>query len=207
MIDLIKEFTDYLFAQGFNKISVRNYASDLNKFFTWFRFTTGKDIASSSIKILHLSQFENYLKSNNIPDSSIRRYMATLKKFYNWISPQEFIFPAKIPLMPIDSQKELNDNILWDNKLVQEYSNFLTVSGLSKISVRNYLSDISRFIRWFENIASTFSPTLLEVHHISQYDQYLKENNIPENMLEIHKKIKNSFDPKGIFYELPLLRS
>ncbi|MBI2118909.1 MAG: FAD-binding protein [Elusimicrobia bacterium] len=33
------------------------------------------------------------------------------------------------------------------------------------------------------------------------------ENNIPENMLEIYKKIKNSFDPKGIFYELPVFRS
>lgn len=37
-------------------------------------------------------------------------------------------------------------------------------------------------------------------------DRETLKNKTPEKLLEIHRKIKNAFDPKGIFYELPLSR-
>lgn len=68
------------------------------------------------------------------------------------------------------------------SSLPKDYSIFLVSQGLAKGSIRNYVADLVRFIRWFEEQKNKqFSPELFDVSLFSQYSDFLRNSSIPEN--------------------------
>lgn len=58
--------------------------------------------------------------------------------------------------------------------LLEPFKAYLRASGKSEITIKNYLSDIKRFIVWFENKSTeTFTPQDVQSEHILEYRQSL----------------------------------
>ena len=203
MISLQKEFTNYLSSCGLNKISIRNYLADLNKFISWFQKFTGEKLSETSLQSSHLNLYENYLNSASIPETSKRRYLTTVKKFFFFINssllplnqiplitsqPQSFITPKNQPASFSSLSQDFNQlnhsaqtsDVL--NELYRNFSAFLISQGLSKVSVRNYLNDLEKFISWFESqYSKNFDISSLNNSLINLFDQSLSLKEIPAN--------------------------
>ena len=64
--------------------------------------------------------------------------------------------------------------------LLKDFSRYLNSQGLNKVSVSNYLSDISKFVSWFtRETGQTISAQNLKYSYISLYRSYLLQNQTP----------------------------
>ena len=194
MNNLTQEFSRFLLNQGVNKVTVRNYRYDINKFLVWFKITTGQELTADNFQLSYLNLYQQYLSSNNTHPGNIRRYLASLKKFYAWLKS-----PSDLPVIP-----SLNPPAL-ANKIIHDFSLYLKLNGLSRMSIRNYLRDLSKFIRWFESVnQKSFSLDVLDQSIGQQYDQYLTKINIPATTRRRYQTTLNQF---GNFLDLTKQKS
>src|SRR3989344_6269060 len=159
MIDLKLEFARYLSSLGLSRVSIQNYISDISKFINWFQFTieltSGKRLSPENIDISHVYRYQKYLETGGVPEATKRRYLASVKKFYNWLAPSNLTLQHFSQFTDAVHSQETNKITLWDDSFISEFSLYLSSQGLSKLSIRNYLIDISKFIDWFEKLTST----------------------------------------------------
>src|SRR3989344_7788959 len=186
MVDLKLEFTRYLSSLGLSRVSIQNYISDISKFINWFKFTieliSGKKLSPENIDISHVYRYQKYLETGAVPEATKRRYLASVKKFYNWLAPANLTVQQSSQLIDSVPTEQTNKNILWDNNFISEFSLFLSSQSLSKLSIRNYLIDISKFIDWFEKFTSSrFFPNLLNKQNLKEYEEHLSKTGIPVN--------------------------
>ena len=72
-------------------------------------------------------------------------------------------------------------------KLLEKFKSHLISkkSKPSKVTIKNYLSDVRKFIQWFENQSHTsFNPKKITIETINFYKTYLNSKEIPVNSIE-----------------------
>ncbi|NCT56047.1 site-specific integrase, partial [bacterium] len=138
MEDLIKKYLEYLNNNGASKNTVKNYSSDLNKFVEWL---SNSSVTSSDLSKAHLLSYESYITPSSYSVSSKRRLLSTAKSFTEWKLTSE-LFEA----------------------IARPYLLYLESKGASKSTLKNYSSDISRFVAY---LVST-STTQTKATHITQ---------------------------------------
>ena len=180
MINLPKEFTTYLSSQGLNKISIRNYLSDIKKFIAWFESSSGKKISPQNLKSYHISLYEKHLLNNSVSNANIKRYITSVKKFSQFLLPayktSDNSNPVNFsPVSPTSTNMSASplDNFSRTvspsfhsalksssghppsfEQLVQtvsqRYMGYLISQGLNKFSIKNYLADLEKFLVWYK---------------------------------------------------------
>ena len=86
------------------------------------------------------------------------------------------------------------------NDTIFVFKAFLFSRGLSKATVKNYISDVSRFVRWYETkYEKLFTPESVNSHLIDSYWKASRgydihsESNLTERSIERHIASLNKF--------------
>lgn len=155
MTNLPKKFESYLLESL--KVSgktLRNYRADLSHFFGWANLhlkTRGANIENPDSIIPYLSaqlvaEYKGYHLENQIPESTTNRRLSTLRNFSRFLLFQGIISqdPTKI-VSNVTRELEDEEKI---GLLVNEFGKHLQKDGVSKVTLKNYISDIRHFLNW-----------------------------------------------------------
>lgn len=145
----MQKYLEHLSAEGYTKNTVKQYSSDLQKFFLWLNNFTG----SVELHILHslthddLSNYFKYLHDAQVSDATFRRLLSVLNRFlrYSNINTGHIFDQAKErPLRPLNDDDFISDKemkVLLDS--MQKASNseardFLIDRNLSIVCLARY---------------------------------------------------------------------
>lgn len=154
-MNLPNSFKIYLKTQSASPITIRNYLSDLNNFFSWLHQITGIDqrIAGKSVFGLFtketLKEYQTHLIQKNIPIRTINRRFSTLRKFGQFAQVQGWLkdnAAEKIKNLPDIEEKQKSDS----KQILGEFRSYLKQEKTSPMTIKNYLSDLRHFLSWLE---------------------------------------------------------
>lgn len=186
-MSLPESFRSYLSKSGISSITVKNYASDINKFLFWFRdsFKTDfspkhftNDVISLFIKtkggLITYEDDANGLSSldflqKEVSDRSFERYLSTLRKFSDFLLEEKLI--ASNPFHEINKiQPRIEAKDPW---FLKEFKNYLYSKRASHLTIKNYVLDINAFSTWFETVEKP-------PHNIDQYIRIVQPSHIED---------------------------
>lgn len=155
MNNLPKKFETYLTEDLMvSGKTLRNYRADLSHFSGWAILhlrSQGAAIEDFDSLVPHFSSqliagYKGYHLENRIPESTINRRLSTLRNFSRFLLLQGMISedPTKI-VSNIKRELEDREKI---GLLVDEFKKHLQKDGVSKITLKNYISDIRHFLSW-----------------------------------------------------------
>ena len=138
-----------------SKNTIKNYVSDVRHFISWFEAVTGSMFEASSITpdVIFLYQnsmggllLDGQLQSNSqLSASSMKRHLSSIRKFFTVLEGENIV--RENPFKKIVTEESVEPTDYWHLKSFRDY---LMMGNASKITVKNYLSDISGFARWYE---------------------------------------------------------
>lgn len=152
---IIANFEEYL-AQN-RKVSrktLRNYRADLSHFTAW----TVSNLQAQGINVSNLEQilpyfsgqlvanYKGYHLDNQTPESTTNRRLSTLRNFSRFLQTSGIVKENSIEL--VSNVKQISS---WDEQvglITQEFGMFLSRQNVSKVTLKNYLSDVRQFLCW-----------------------------------------------------------
>ena len=145
-MDFSSLFKHYLFSQSppLSSITVKNYLSDLQRFFTWYREEYKQSFESSAFSEKTIAGYKNHLVSVK----SSNRHLSTLRRFGDFLVSMNLI-----PSMP-EELRTLTPEERPDNFFIQRFTTFLQKTGTADISIKNYIIDIQQFLSWLSLVKS-----------------------------------------------------
>ncbi len=188
-LEILSHFRSFLSESRLSAVSIKNYLSDIRRFFEWLQTGTGsqgrlQDISGSSI-----DGYLNHLQNRNTPVSTINRFLASYRRLVTFLKIEyryEIINPKILvkPDVPVDHR-------LSPEKLKEQFASYLTKERKSPATIKNYLSDLNHFWSWIANITSqpplnlrggeqssgvipTTLSNILSKNTLSTYQNYLK---------------------------------
>lgn len=157
MENLEKKFGLYLQTQGVSPVTQKNYLSDLRHFLGWlllvlkskkisFEKTSSSQLCSF-ITQGTVNRYKKFLTLNQILPKTANRRLSALRKFCSFCVSQGWLKsnPAK-KVVNIGKTKDPVEEI------VQRFGRWLDEEDTSKVTIRNYLSDIRQFLTWAEEV-------------------------------------------------------
>ena len=153
-MNLPELFKLYLKAQKVSVVTAKNYLADVNHFFRWLAGKTGitPEVAGKGILGLFtqetISEYKSDQSMTNTPHSTINRRLSALRKFgefcvaQGWLLKNEAILVTNSP--PLACSFVSHETILAHFKL------HLENKKVSRVTVKNYLSDIKHFLEWLK---------------------------------------------------------
>ena len=147
--DLLIIYKNYLLTGNkAGKATIKNYLADIRKFVAWYEGQFNKDFEPSLItkEIANLyltgSTF-GQSSSTYIPSaSSLKRYGSSLRKYYEYLIEEKTIQTNPFEL----NKSEYSHNS--DPWHIKEFQNYLFLSKISSITLKNYIIDIKQFTQW-----------------------------------------------------------
>lgn len=169
-------FETYLLTKGSSRITIKNYLSDLNHFLGWLELTLRSQNLPFSLddpeyviryfNFLTVNKYRNFLVGNELPAKTINRRLSTLRNLASFAISQGWIKenPTKGILNQLsNTNKEklmkLTDEgltvqssnkpmIMGDSDLLDKFKQSLGKENTSPNTIKNYLSDIRKFLNW-----------------------------------------------------------
>lgn len=149
---LPSQFRVYLEGFSVSRKTVINYLSDLSHFIAWALFwlkTSGYQVSRAEDIAPYFSSeliiaYKKFLIANSVPAKTTNRRLSTLRHFGRFLIQAGFTLanPADdIPNLPPDFSH---------NKLLFDFREYLEQDGITKKTIRNYLSDTNDFLRFLE---------------------------------------------------------
>jgi site-specific recombinase XerD len=157
---LLGIFKEYLTSEKISKGSIRSYLSDTRFFFAWL---TDFLMVNKVIRKTNLSPptllgqinerlLETFKDSqlNSAPTTTINRRLSSLRRF------GAFLEASSLQMNPFDTLSNVKEETEADKDphRLEEFRLELWKKGLSKTTIKNYLSDVKQFIGWKENFLS-----------------------------------------------------
>lgn len=151
-----KRFERYLQeTRKVTKKTLRNYRSDLNHFIGWATLhlkSRGEKINQEEDLIPRLSSFliahyKGYHLENKIPASTTNRRLSTLRNFTSFLLEERLIEENPTTLIA-NIKDEAKDSAIGAEKILEDFERHLKEEGVSKTTIKNYLSDIRHFLAW-----------------------------------------------------------
>ena len=130
--------------------SIKNYVSDINHFLNFVAHSIQEPI----VQPIHITptaiKAYSAAAANQLSPSSLNRHLSSLRYF------GKFLVAAR--LLETDPAQNLT-NPAFDPTLAQiitRYEKFLTTESLSKSTIKNYVSDLKKYLLWArKNIKTT----------------------------------------------------
>lgn len=170
-------------------LTLKNYLSDLRHFINWYSKSLNRpfspvdinlDIVTLYLKVNgSLIENGNLIPETRLSDSSIKRHLSSLKKFFILLGKENPVF--KDPFESIEKKKLKPINEFFK---IGEFKEMLLLKNASTLTVKNYMSDILSFARWYEDEklkgiipgSENQKPTfLIDQSIVDDYKNYLLE--------------------------------
>lgn len=171
---LLSTFRKFLLLERISQSSIRCYLSDVRHFFAWLIFflqsnhiipekeilnaktsllleskeTAKNDSPDFVLKYVNqkvLEAYKNYLTNNNVPHKTVNRRFSSLRKLGSFCQSQGWL-----SLNTFDTLRNISLNQPYpeDKFHLAEFRAELWKKGSSKLTIKNYLSDIKQFLSW-----------------------------------------------------------
>ena len=147
-MNALEVFKDYLLKQKTSKVTVKNYLSDIRKFIYWYE---NKYKETFHPLLINESVVKSFIDQPNEPENvlsvrSVKRYSSSLKKFFSLLTEL-----GAIPGNPfVISPKSSKETDPWHLK---EFRDYLYVSKIGSLTMKNYIMDINQFLLWLEKVS------------------------------------------------------
>ncbi len=189
-----------------SKNTIKNYVSDVRHFIAWFEAITGSKFDPSSVTTDVILLYQNGLgglvlngqlqSGTQLSASSMKRHLSSIRKFFTVLEAENVV--RENPFTKIITEESVEPTDYWHLKSFKDY---LMLGNASKITVKNYLSDISGFARWYEE---AILPTI-ESPLSSNQGFYLITQSVVEDYRKRLVEIQNAA-PRTINRKLSALR-
>lgn len=145
-MNLLEEFKNYLFSQVKqpSKATVKNYAADIRHFIQWFEEQYNVVFQATLINAEHWKQFKKH-KENLLSPTSLERHLSSLRKFFQFLLATNIIKNN-----PFDLNQIKIEQIERDPWMMRNFKEHLKKNKASKVTIKNYASDIQQFLTWIE---------------------------------------------------------
>lgn len=157
---LISDFESYLLTEKrVSSKTLRNYRSDLAHFLGFLSFhlsSQGHTVNHLQDMIPHYSAqtvgaYKGFHINNKIPQSTTNRRLSTVRNFTNFLIAKGVI--NHNPLQNITNIVIYKSNEERSEDLLACFGKELLKANASKITVKNYLSDVRHFLGWLNKNA------------------------------------------------------
>ncbi len=138
-----------------SKNTIKNYVSDVRHFISWFEAVTASKFEASSITPDVILLYQNSMGgllldgqlqiNSQLSAASMKRHLSSIRKFFTVLEGENIL--RENPFKKIVTEETVEPTDYWHLKSFRDY---LMMGKASKITVKNYLSDISGFARWYE---------------------------------------------------------
>ncbi|MEK9208441.1 MAG: site-specific integrase, partial [Patescibacteria group bacterium] len=169
------QFKEFLLSQASpaSLSTVKNYASDVNRFIAWFENKFQKTFEPSEVNSSTLNIFKtDYLTKYSA--SSVERNLSTLRKFFTFLKLDGQISHSPFELEVSSQESEV------DPWRIKDFKNHLYVFNASHLTIKNYIIDVKQFLSWVE--------TVLEDKNSWEAGDNELASKIDSNLLEEYKK-------------------
>ncbi|MEK9176448.1 MAG: site-specific integrase, partial [Patescibacteria group bacterium] len=169
------QFKEFLLSQASpaSLSTVKNYASDVNRFIAWFENKFQKTFEPSEVNSSTLNIFKtDYLTKYSA--SSVDRNLSTLRKFFTFLKLDGQISHSPFELEVSSQESEV------DPWRIKDFKNHLYVFNASHLTIKNYIIDVKQFLSWVE--------TVLEDKNSWEAGDNELASKIDSNLLEEYKK-------------------
>ena len=152
---LESSFAQFLVSRGSAVKTQKNYCSDIRHFFSWVTLTIQSqnlDIPQSHQQFLQmitpdiLGKYRHFLLVNRIPAATINRRLSTVRLFCEfakqngWRNDNPAAILTNVPL-----EAKPKDEL---RQLLHHFQSDLAREGASKVTIKNYTSDVNQFLHW-----------------------------------------------------------
>jgi len=176
-MDIVNDFKTYLITQknSPSKITIKNYLSDIRRFILWYEKTYVTIFMPEALSPRVISEYNSSITINyqtTLPSArSSKRYLSSLRKFTLFLEET-----GKIKENPFVLATEYQKPV--DPFFIKDFKNFLYTDQASKLTIKNYLTDINQFLRWLAQVTeidSESSNLLLKIDNyaLEQYKMRL----------------------------------
>ncbi len=138
-----------------SKNTIKNYIADLKHFISWYENFMKSDFEARNVNADILKLYQNSMGGQlengqikietKLSTSSIKRHMSTLRKFFSLLAHNSYI--ERNPFDQIEPEVEIKPTDYWH---LRSFADYLLLSKVSKLTVKNYVSDIQTFAKWYE---------------------------------------------------------
>lgn len=155
MSGLPKKFELYLTETlGVSAKTLRNYRADFSHFSGWailYLQSVGTKVVTGDGILPHftpklIALYKGYHLENKIPQATLNRRLSTLRNFARFL-----VSEGQIKQDPTLAISNLRREENWRERitfLTEEFARHLEEEKISKITMKNYLSDIRHFLNW-----------------------------------------------------------
>jgi len=147
-------FKNYLKTQKVSSVTIKNYITDINNFFSWLENKTQIKHQIAGISILGLftkETIKEYKKDQifrKIPLSTINRRFSALRRFGSFAQNQGWI--NKNPALQISNPESPTTKGVNQEEILKKFKEDLKEEQISTITIKNYLSDLRHFFGWLK---------------------------------------------------------
>lgn len=146
----LNSFKSWLILKSYSSSTIRNYLTDINKFFNFYKNSSTKNDPKSIFSPDAVSLYLSSVKT----DPNKNRYLSSLSKFFQFAIDQKII-----SLNPL--KKAQKTIIPTPSDILVQYQSFLSQRHFSSATIKNYINDIQQFIDWNQNNPNPPSPNNL----------------------------------------------
>jgi len=140
MTNYLPQFIHFLRLKNYSPVTIRNYLSDINKYFS---FAGQQNVLANHTLFAYIKHLST--KNNR------SRYLASLNVFCQFAVDQNLI--PRNPLKKLKFSLGRTPQITL-KQLLEQYQNHLQKYNVSQNTIRNYLNDIKQFIHWSTSSAT-----------------------------------------------------
>lgn len=192
MRELLEKYYLYLKNSELGKTTYKGYKSDLNQFNLWCieNFISSKSSPFPTFNQESALGYRKFLIECKLPSSTINRKLSSIRGFYKFLADNN--------LLEVGYTRglfNLQTNKKSEHPFVHEFSKHLSISGLSKNTIKNYIVDVKLFLKkagpdpneitrenllFFENyLASSFNRSTVRRRMISvrKFLNWISEQN------------------------------
>lgn len=198
--ELLNYYQNYLKAdKRAGKATVKNYLADIRRFINWYesRFNQRFDpkaVTKHTADVYLSGSMPSDVSPATLPSaSSLKRYASSLRKFYSFLIEKNLAQQNPFELTLFTA---IQPSDPWHLK---EFRNYLFLSTVSKVTLKNYMIDVKQFTTWVD-----------EVHNgIEMTERASVFKNVTTSMVEEYKKRllhEAHFSPVSINRKLSSLR-
>ncbi len=144
-------FKLHLKTQKVSPVTQKNYLADVNHFFRWLAAKTGIRHEVAGVGVLGLftqetlREYKTDLAANQTPLATTNRRLSALRKFGEFSVAQGWI--AKNEAILVENQAS-GQTLVSHEVILTRFKIHLERQKASKVTIKNYLSDLRHFLNW-----------------------------------------------------------
>lgn len=148
-MEILEKFKEYLLHQKkkVTSVTVKNYTADIRHFISWYEMTYATNFAPTDLshKAIELFTAE---KVSAYSSASLQRHISSLRKFSSFLYSEGYVVASPL------SQTVLHNSPV-DSFHVDQFKDYLIKTKTATTTVKNYLLDVTHFIRWYKETDQT----------------------------------------------------